>query len=209
MPVITDLRPQKYPRKRINLYLDHQFAFALSADLVEKEALRVGQQLSEEEVAVLPEADLLYQGRNAALSYLSYRPRSEQEIRLRLRRQGLAAEAIDQIMIWLRERKLVDDTAFAQFWLENRDTFRPRSRRMLETEFRQKGIVSHIVKDVLAGVNEEEAAYRVAHKKAAALGAMDYTDFRNKMGPFLQRRGFGYDTVSSVVARLWKERQEG
>src|SRR5712692_11109975 len=75
-----------------------------------------------------------------ALRFLAQRPRSEQEVRRRLRRAGVAEPAEDAVIAQLRQHALVDDTAFAEYWVEQRQTFRPRGARLLRAELRQHGI---------------------------------------------------------------------
>ncbi len=75
-----------------------------------------------------------------ALRFLAQRPRSEQEVRRRLRRAGVAEAAEEAVISQLRQNALVDDTAFAEYWVEQRQSFRPRGARLLRAELRQHGI---------------------------------------------------------------------
>ncbi|GAG13616.1 unnamed protein product, partial [marine sediment metagenome] len=61
---------------------------------------------------------------NAAYYYLSYRPRSEAEIRQWLHRRSFANEVAEKAIAKLREQNLSDDFTFAQFWTDNRLSFR-------------------------------------------------------------------------------------
>ena len=69
----------------------------------------------------LEEADNLQRCFNTAALFLSYRPRSEPEIRQRLRRRGFTDATVDSTISKLKMMGLVDDTAFAQFWKEDRE----------------------------------------------------------------------------------------
>src|SRR6266542_6260426 len=77
---------------------------------------------------------------DAALRFLAVRPRSEAEVRTRLLRARHEATAIEQALERLRQDGLLDDAAFAQYWLEQRRTFRPRGARLVQAELRQRGI---------------------------------------------------------------------
>jgi regulatory protein len=72
---ITALRFQKRNKNRVNVYLDGQFAFGLVA--IEAARLRVGQTLSDNDVARLQMRDEVERAYERALNFLSYRPRSE------------------------------------------------------------------------------------------------------------------------------------
>ena len=85
---------------------------------------------------------------NAAFQFLSYRPRSEAETRERLKQRGYEDEEIEKVVAQLKRLDLLDDAAFAEFWKENRNSFRPRSQRMLKMELRRKGVESEVINEV-------------------------------------------------------------
>src|SRR5512136_2754236 len=142
---------------------------------------------------------------DAAYRYLSYRPRSEFEMRVWLGRKGYSSRTIETTLSTLKAKGLVDDLAFARFWRESRESSSPRSRAALRRELRQKGIDPDVVAEALDGVDEESAAYRAAQKKAAKLGTADHDDFRSKLSAVLRRRGFSYEVTEHTVNRLWQE----
>jgi regulatory protein len=144
---------------------------------------------------------------DVALRFLAQRPRSESEVRRRLRRAELTDEAIDTVVAQLKQHRLVDDAAFAQYWVEQRQTFRPRGARLLRAELRSHGVGTQDAQVAAASVepSAEDDAYRAAQKRARHWGALDERTFRTKSSQFLARRGFGWDTISPVVERLYRE----
>ena len=142
---------------------------------------------------------------DAALRYLSYRPRSEAELKLKLRRRGADSDTIAYVLTKLKEQHLVDDMAFAQFWRQNREVFSPRSRRFIEQELRGKGVAAETITEVTAGLDDESQAHQAIQKKLRHLKGLAYPDFRNKLGAFLRRRGFDYEVISQTIDRAWKE----
>ena len=144
---------------------------------------------------------------DVALRFLAQRPRSEQEVRRRLRRAGVADDAEEAVISQLRQHALVDDTAFAEYWVEQRQTFKPRGARLLRAELRQHGIAASAA-DAAAETTEASAlddAYRAAHKRARQLGSTDERAFKTRLGQFLARRGFDWEAISVAVNRLWEE----
>ena len=139
MRIITDLKPQKRAKNRVNVFLDGEFAFGLA--LQHSYDLNVGQALSTMDVTRLRAADEVDQAYHRALRFLEYRPRSVEEVRRRLSLHGLSTEVVKEVLKRLAKVKLIDDAAFAAFWLENRSTFRPRGRRALRMELRLKGVL--------------------------------------------------------------------
>ena len=203
MKTITAIRAQRRGRGEANIFLDGAFAFSLRREVVEEQGLRLGQVLSNSQVEELEGAELLGRCLNAALRLLSYRPRSEAEIRARLSRR-FEGEIIGRVLLQLKARRMVDDAAFAQFWRENRESFSPRSKRLLKLELKQKGVDHEVVDEVLEGIDDEENAYRAAQRRGRTL-ERDYETFRRKLGAFLGRRGFSYGVINRTIERLWQE----
>jgi regulatory protein len=205
MKRITALRDGRGQKKRINVFLDGKFAFSLEAEVAIKEDLKVGQELSANQIEALAGADQFHRCFNAAARYLSYRPRSEFELRKRLQKHGFD-DSVESVITKLKEQGLVDDLAFAQFWKDNRESFSPRSQRLTRLELRQKGVADDIIDLVVEAVNEDDSAYRAALGKARNLSLSDYQSFRRRLGEYLKRRGFGYGVINHTVERVWQER---
>lgn len=204
MKTITAIETQKRGRERVSIFLDGRFAFSVGRGVVEEHGLHPGQVLSDSRVEELAAADLFGKCLNAALRLLSYRPRSEAEIRTRLSRR-FDGETIEGVILRLRERQMIDDVAFAAFWREARDSFSPRGRWLLKAELRHKGVDPEVIDEVLDGIDDEESAYRAAQKRGRTLAKEDYETFRRKLGAFLRRRGFSYEVANRTTERLWQE----
>ena len=143
---------------------------------------------------------------NAAVHYLSYRPRSEFELRERLHQRGFDGDSVEVVLAKLKEQGLVDDAAFAQFWKDNRESFSPRSQWLTKLELRRKGVASNIIDEVVDTIDDEDSAYRAALSKARHLPRSDYQGFRRRLGEYLKRRGFSYRVINHTVERIWQER---
>ncbi len=205
MKKITALRAGKGRAKRVNIFLDGKFAFRLEAEVAAREVLEVEQVLSTEQIEALTRSDQLQRCFNAAALYLSYRPRSEPELRERLLRRGFGGDSVEAVITRLKEQGLVNDTAFAQFWKDNRESFSPRSQRLTRLELRRKGVADDIIDQVVDTIDDEDSAYRATLKKARILPQSDYQSFRRRLGEYLRRRGFSYGVINHTVNRLWQD----
>ncbi len=205
MKKVTAIREGRRQGKRVNVFLDGRFAFSLEAEVAIKEGLQVGQELSQSQIEALARSDHFHRCLNAAIHYLSYRPRSEAELRERLHRRGFDGDNVEAALAKLRERGLVDDLTFAQFWKDNRESFSPRSRWLTKLELRQKGVADDIIDQVVADVDDEDSAYQAALSKARSLPQSDYQGFRRRLGEYLKRRGFGYGMINHTIERIWQE----
>jgi len=206
MKKITALVVQKRNPNRVNVHLDGEYAFGLAR--IVAAWLRVGQELDEEKLKRLQVEDARERAVQQALLFLSYRTRSESEIRQNLRKHEMPEEVIEETLARLRQDGLANDGQFAQAWVENRSTFRPRSRRMLAMELRQKGLDDEAVSSALEDVDDEPLAYEAARKRASRLKGLEWADFRKKLSEFLARRGFSYSVIAPVVTRIWNEAQK-
>lgn len=183
------------------MYLDGSFAFGLAE--ITAAYLRVGQTLSPAEIEKLRDADLVEKAKEAAIRYIEYRPRSIDETRRQLQKKEYPEAVIEEVVDRLEAVKLLDDAAFARYWVEQRDTFKPRSKIALQQELRQKGIDRTLIDEATAGIDEFAAARQAATAKARRWQSLPEEQFRQKLGGFLQRRGFGYDIIREISEELW------
>ncbi|MEJ2739464.1 MAG: RecX family transcriptional regulator, partial [Dehalococcoidia bacterium] len=191
---------------KVSIYIDHSYSFSLDKETAIHAGMQKGKEIPEYEIDELKRSSHKQECLNAALNFLGYRPRSELEVRLRLRRRGFDEEAVNEAIVRLKRQSLIDDLAFAQYWKENRLSFRPKSKKLIKRELLQKGISSEIAGDVVDDVNDEESAYKVAQKKARTLTTLDYNEFRNRLAGFLRWKGYSYDIIEGVTSRLWQEK---
>ena len=151
--------------------------------MVVREGLAVGQELATDQIEALAKADNVQRCLNAATHYLSYRPRSEFELRERLHRRGFDGDRVGAVLARLKGQGLVDDVEFAQFWQE-------------------------IIGRGVSAVSDEDSAYRAALSKARRLPVSDCQSFRRRLGKYLRRRGFSYGVINNTVEQLWQEMRE-
>jgi len=203
MKKITAIVIQKKNPNRVNIHLDGEFAFGLAR--ITAAWLRTGQELDEKKIERLQAEDAKERALQQALLFLSYRARSESEIRKNLQKHEIPEIVIEETLERLQKEGLVNDNQFALDWVENRSTFRPRSRRMLAMELRQKGLNDESVQSALENVDDETLAYEAAQKRVARFEGLEWIDFRKKLTGFLARRGFPYSVITPVVSRIWKE----
>jgi regulatory protein len=204
MRKVTAIEAQKRNPNRVNIYLDDQFAFGLAR--IVAAWLQVGQELSEEKVAALQEEDAREVALQKSLHFLSYRVRSIEEVRKNLEKHEIPEAAIQSTLEKLQNAGLLNDHEFARTWIENRNTFRPRGRRALRMELRQKGLPESVIETTLEETTDEEAlALTAARKQLRKLQGLDWMDFRKKMAGFLGRRGFPYEVVASATRQVWQE----
>jgi regulatory protein len=165
-------------------------------------------------IAELKAADGLERAHGRALDYLSYRPRSEAEVRGYLDEKGFSEAVVTEVMTRLEHVGLIDDAAFARYWRDNRARFRPRGKRMLEFELGQKGLSSSTIEEAMDEYDEGAAVSAAAHEQLRRLQHLPPDECRRRLIQRLARRGFAYELIQEALAspefsQLNDERSEG
>lgn len=146
----------------------------------------------------------------AALRFLEVRQRSVHEVRRRLTGAGYRADLVEAAIERLGELSVLDDTSFAQAWIESRDRAHPRGARALRQELRLKGIDTSIAEAVLGdramgagdGIAEVSAAERLLSRNARTLARIaDPRARRQRAYALLARHGFGSEIAREVAGR--------
>jgi regulatory protein len=207
MRITAIIRPPR--KRRYEVTVDHVLLVPLSAEVLAQAHLRTGQELTEAQIQALEEAEARHSALAAAMRMLAYGPRSEHEIRTALARRRTRGDIVAETVTRLRELNLIDDTAFAQAYIEGRDRRSPRGRRLLRSELGARGIDRKAADEHLAAVDERGAAYRAASRRARSLAALDLPAFQRRLGDHLLRRGFSYETAREAISRAWAELQDG
>lgn len=202
---ITTLSAQKHNPQRINVFLDGHYAFSLAR--IVAAWLQVGQELDDDKITHLQREDERETAYQKAVNLLTYRPHSEVEISNNLMKHNCTEETIQYVIERLNNSDLLDDTRFARLWIENRSEMRPRGRRALEYELKQRGISENTIAQTLENLDEQTLAYRFAQKITRKLIDYEWKDFRRKMYNSLARRGFNYEIISLVTQQAWDELQ--
>ena len=224
MGKITDITPQKKDPKRVNLFVDNEFAFGISAEIRFEKKLSIGQNLTEKQIGDLVKLDQIERLFNRSLRFLSFRPRSEKEIRDYLLRKGKLKEidksdaekiqyekSIDKAIGKLKKLDQINDKGFALWWLDQRKKFKQSGNRLIKLELMQKGISKDVIDDVFQEANldpqsEYKIAEKAAEKKLNAYKKLEIREYRIKMGQYLARRGFDWEITKKVVDTLSKKR---
>ncbi|HEU0073055.1 MAG TPA: regulatory protein RecX [Dehalococcoidia bacterium] len=208
MPTITAIEKQKRGR-RANVHLDGEYALSLRLDLIGMAHLDVGAELPPSQRRRLEAEDQRLGAIESALRLLAVGPRSERDLRERLRRRrGFRDEAVDAAIQRMQELGYLDDGAFARFWVESRQAGTPRSRRALAFELSRKGVGRDELDAALEGVSDADAAYDAAQRRLRALRGADKQTFERKLASFLNTRGFGYGVARATIQRCWAEVNE-
>ncbi|MEZ4707067.1 MAG: RecX family transcriptional regulator [Caldilineaceae bacterium] len=197
---ITSLQIQKRNKERVNVYLDGEYAFAIS--LMAAATLQKGQELSPPDIARLQDEDAYSKAYQAALRYLGMRQRTQREMEQYLEKKEYAPEVVSATVQRLVEQNYLDDAEFAAMWRRDRERMRPRGAQALRHELRHKGVADEIIEETVAELDEEALAWDAIQPKLMGWQRLEERALRQKLSGFLARRGFGYDAIRAVFERV-------
>ncbi|TSC90125.1 MAG: regulatory protein [Microgenomates group bacterium Gr01-1014_5] len=204
MPQITRIVQQK-DQNRVSVYLDGKFAFGVTLESLLSNHLKVGQELSGGQIDTLKEQSNQDKVFTRVLRFVTSRPHSEREIKLWFKKKKVDEVVQGVALNRLTKLGLVDDLAFAKWWIEQRTVFRPKPQKILKYELRIKGIRDEIIEEALGQTETQtdlEIAIRVAEKRWPRLRALPEKEARKKLAEFLARRGFSWETIKKVLTRF-------
>ena len=141
---------------------------------------------------------------------LKIRPRSVGELRQRLLWKGFPEEEVERALDRLRAAGILDDRAFAQWWIEQRAVTRPMGAYGLRMELLGKRVEREVADYALAesGVKETELelAREALGRRLHRFAKLDPHTRRRRIAEFLSRRGFASGTISDIMRTLDKDR---
>ncbi|NHN28306.1 recombinase RecX [Paenibacillus sp. S3N08] len=204
---ITKIERQKRAKDRYNLFIDEQFVFSIHEDVLIKYRLAKGSVINGEEMLLIVQAQDRQQAYLDAIRLLSFRLRSEYELKVRLKQKNYEPPTIEDTIDRLRREQYIDDSLFAEQLTEQRIHSHKKGRNWIKQELQQKGLrKEHITKalEQIDEVTEYTNAFTLIHKKYGASLSPD-TDVRNiqrKAISLLQRRGYSFSVVSRVMRKF-------
>lgn len=140
-----------------------------------------------------------------ALTFLSYRPRTEKEMKRKLTEKGFNRDTITEVVGFLKEYKFLNDSAFTRMWIRNRMYCKPSGKRRIYNELLEKGVSREIIEENLNDITpvmEYETMNELFNKKVSRSG-FNY----KKLEGFLIRRGFNPSDVRKILQEYESSRE--
>lgn len=208
---ITRIEPQKRKRGRKNLYVDGVFAAGVSDDTLLRLGLRTGDEIDPARLEVLRKAEHEDKAKQSALHFLSYRARTVREVEHNLRKKGFAESEIEATIWSLESAGLLNDAEFARLYIRSRMLSRPSGNRVLKQKLLALGVsartADEAIDEELMHTPPEKAALKAGEKFLRTHGrtSQDREGSRRRLCAFLERRGFPWQVINSVVQQLLQQ----
>jgi len=206
MPVITRISPQRRRKHRSNVFIDGDFAFGASDNVVARFRLREGLAVDEALRREIEAGEVRQEAFDHALRLVGGRMQSERELRQKLGRREYGPNVVDGVVAECKRLGYLDDARFAAGRASDAATLKKHGRQRAMQELLAKGIDKGLAEraaaEAYADVDPVVAATELAEKRRASLGRLAPDVARRRLVGYLQRRGFDFDTVRTVVERV-------
>lgn len=203
MPHITDIKPQK-KKSRVNIYIDGQFSFGLDLENFVVLGLKIGKELSQEQIEETVKKADFSKTFDKLIRFAMTRPRSTKEVTDWFRRKEVHESMHEELLNKLKRLELLDDAKFANWWILQRTSFRPKSKVVLTMELRQKGVDKDVIKEAISesGIDELVLAKQLIEKKKRVWERLEGQERKKKITYILGSKGFGWDIIKEVLSNL-------
>lgn len=203
---ITKIELQRNDPRRKSVFINGKFAFGAEAELISDFNLEENKSLTPAQLKQILWAIDRAKLKERALRLLSIRPRSEKELKEKLRLKGAGLKLIEDVISDLKEKELIDDQKFAYSWASSRISNKPMGKFLLKQELFKKGIKKETIDQVINDTYKEEEELELARtlllKKSRIYKNWDDLKTKKRMADLLLRRGFPYEVVKQAVKGL-------
>lgn len=203
----------KFTRRgdRISIYIDEKFTLSLEKNLVVDLGIYKGLGVTKRDIKGWERVDMCERLYKNVLNLITRRPRSKREIYLYLERKLFKVEEkeriVQKVLLKLEKQGYIDDLSFATWWVNERMSYKPRGKFLIQQELRQKGVNHDIIARAIekAGLDSEkemEYALKLGKKKKKFLGNLKNDKDKRKFFNYLIGKGFGYSVIRRVYEKL-------
>jgi len=211
MPVITRIGRQKNNNERYNLYLDEKYAFSLDEAVLIKYQLSKGKVIEEFTLDEIVFDDEVRKAFNKAINFLSYRMRSEYEVKQKLLQNEFGEAVILEAIRKLYEYGFLNDESFTKALVETQKKNSKKGPTAIRQELKKKGIEKDLQEKVLGNYSEEEQvdiARTLAEKIINQNQDKTPRQIKQKVQDTLQRKGYNFSIITQALSTFELEKNE-
>ncbi|MBM7870001.1 regulatory protein [Clostridium pascui] len=206
--IITKIEVQKRNKNRVNVYVDEDFLFACSAEIIYNYGLKSGEKIDIDKIKIIIEEDNYIKCKNDALHSIEKAYKTEKQVVQKLLAKGYEKSTIEKAILFLKEYNFLDDSKFADMYVKEK--LLSQGRNKIKYSLMQKGLDESLIKEKLQNIDKEkegDSLERIGMAKYEQLikREEDTRKIYKKLGDYLMRRGYPWDDVKSFLNRALKE----
>ena len=205
MAIITKMEVQKRNKERVNIYIDGEYSFSASAELIYKEKMRSNMEVDEIQLSKIISQSNFLKCKETSLRIISRSYKTESEMKNRLFEKGYDNPEIERTIEFLKEYKFIDNRAYTEMYVK--DKLKSQGIQKIRYALIRKGIEEEEIEEVLKNVDlgeEEEIGIVIANKKYKQLlrKEEDAQKVKYKLGTFLVSKGYEYSLAKEIVKKV-------
>lgn len=206
--IITKIQLCKNNKNRVNVYINEEFAFACSTDLVYYHSIEKGKRIDPKLLNDVIEEDNYIKGKNQALKILEKNYKSQKEILDKLIIKGYSLKTVERIIIFLKEYDFINDEKLAERYIEEKRSSNGKNK--IKYALMKKGIREEIINQKLNCIEEnleEDGALKLARKKYNSLIKSEDNSaiIKKKLSQYLLRRGYNWEDIKKILKGIVKD----
>ncbi|MGE6258227.1 recombination regulator RecX [Heyndrickxia sporothermodurans] len=205
MPIITKISVQKNNAERYNIFLDGQYAFSVDEEVLARFQLMKGKELTDLEIAEIDYEDDIRKSVNLAIQFLSYRMRSEKEVKDYLKQKDINELVIHEVIHKLFDLKYLNDQEFAIAYVRTQMNTTKKGTKTIQLELQDKGIDENLIGIALQEFSEEQQishAISLIDKLIKQNKKLSEKSLKQKIEQTLLRKGYSFDMIQTALSEV-------
>ena len=201
--VISKIEKQKKNTKRVSIFIDGEFEYGVTEGTLLKYGLKSGDEINRKMLNEIIEFDEYLYAKKSSFDLLSYRLRSEREIKDKLKTKKVSSKTIDRTIEHLRELGLLNDEEFARQLIQNYISGKPKGKTFIKQKLFSKGISREIsekiLNEIFENIDEKQIITGLFKKYCKKLQKSDKIEKKRKIFAYLAGKGFDFDVINQVI----------
>ena len=201
MRKITALEVQKKDNNRVNVYVDGEFFCGVSIDTVAKHYLRMGMELTDDQLEQVREDSGERDMFAKAIDYIMRSPRTRREMVNYLTRKGCDSELAERLVDKLVAEGFVNDGDYAKMFVDAKA--KKMGKNQLRAKLTYRGVSGEDLAEALGNVdNDEQLESAREYAEKYMRGRERDLKTLQKLYRHLINKGFEFDMCSTVVEEV-------
>lgn len=203
--IITKISRQKRNQERYNIYLNEEYAFSVDEAILIQYQLTKDKPIDDLTVDEIAFDDEIQRAYNRALSFLSYKMRSEYEVHQKLKDLEFGEAVVQEAIQKLKKLGFLNDESYSKALLETKKKTAKKGPRAIQRDLKEKGINQKLQEQVLQSFSEEEQltiALQLADKAIHNEHSKTPSQLKQKIQELLMRKGYSFSIVEQVLDKI-------
>lgn len=207
---VTSISPQKRNSDRFSLFHKKQFLVGVSSQTLSEFSLQQGTFLTKELFNKLIASEELRSAKERAYRLLARREHGTEELRRKLLRKDLDPGVVDEVITQCREKKLLDDYAYASSFSQDKFQLRNWGPHKIKSSLFSKGvprdIISNVISELKENIDPVQTCLELAVKRRRHfLREPDEFKRKQKIFRYLAGKGYSSDTIKKAMPKILEQ----